>query len=120
MYDGVHVPVSQLLGKGFRSQFLARYCIPLFSSDPALSGFNAAPRSQHVLDSSVMRVAAAKDSSPVDSVLPEQSYGMYRVKYILSAQVAAHPDAFHRKVPQDGPYPLQNLWTDKEFHYSIL
>ena len=114
------MPVSQLLGVGFKAQFLARYCIPLFGSDPATSGFDSAPRSQRVPDSSVMRSAPAVSRSRAPTVPVERSYGMYRVKYVLSPQVAAHPDAFFRDVPSDGPYPIQNLWTDRAFHYSIL
>ena len=118
MYDGVHVPVSQLLGVGFKSRFLARFCIPVFG--PAVSGFDSAPRPQHVPASSVLRTASEDSSVQVPVTGHESSNGVYRLKYVLAPQIAVHPDAFVRSVPQDGPFPIQNLWSDRDFHHSIL
>ena len=117
-YDGIRVPVTQLLGVGFKTRFLTRFCIPLFDDDAP--GFDSAPGSQYVPGTSVLR------GSPDSTVRREptrrvsNSYGVYRVKYVLTAQVAVHPDAFTRPVTDDGPYDIQNIWTTKSFHHSIL
>ena len=106
------------MGVGFKARFLTRFCIPVFS--PVATGFNSAPHPQRVPASSVLRVAP--DATTVDAPTSnhESSNGMYRLKFILAPQVAVHPDAFVRTVPQDGPYPIQNLWTDRDFHHSII
>ena len=114
------VPVSQLLGVGFKPRFLSRYCIPLFGNPAAASGFDSAPGSQHVPSTSVLRTAP-ENGLPEDlDETAEFSDGRYRLKYILAPQVAAHPDAFVRPITHDGPYPIRNMWTDRVFYHSIL
>ena len=115
MYDGVRVPVSQLLGVGFKKRFLTRFCVPLFGT-----GFNNAPGSERIPHGSVLRSSSSSADAALETSSVEYSTGNYRLKYILSDQVCVHPDAFHRSVPQDGPYPIRNLWTDRDFHHSIL
>ena len=114
------MPVSQLLGVGFKPRFLSRYCIPLFGDAAATSGFDSAPASQQVPSTSVLR-SAPENELPEDlDETTEFSTGRYRLKYILAPQVAAHPDAFVRPITHDGPYPIQNMWTDRVFYHSIL
>ena len=112
------MPVSQILGVGFKARFLSRFCIPVFN--PAASGFDSAPRPQRIPASSLLREAHKSSTVHAPTSKIESSNGMYRLKYVLAPQVAAHPDAFVRSVPHDGPYPIQNLWTERDFHHSIL
>ena len=121
MYDGVLVPVSQLLGPSFKSRFISRYCIPLFG-DAGVDGFDCAPASQAVPGQAVLRADFDGSITPHASVpeYPVYSRGQYRLKYVLEPRVAAHPNAFVQRVNRDGPYDIRNMWSTRSFHHSVL
>ena len=118
MYDGVLVPVSQILGSAFKPKFISRYCVPLFDSKS--TGFNSAPASRDIPGNAVLRPGQAAVTARPVSAFPKYSTGRYRLKYLLPPQVAVHPDAFTRRVFRDGPFDIQNMWSDREFSHSIL
>lgn len=118
MYDGNLVPVSQLLGSAFKSKFISRYCIPLFQESN--TGFDSAPKSRIIPGTAVLRPGQTAVAPRPVVPFPCYSTGQYRLKYLLTAQVAAHPDAFNRRVYRDGPFDIQNMWTTRHFPHTIL
>ena len=119
MYDGVSVPVSQLLGTAFKSKFISRFCVPLFG-DAEAAGFDSAPAPRNVPGHAVLRSTDTVSPTKSVSTYPVYSQGRYRLKYVLEPRVAAHPTAFNYRVNRDGPYDIRNMWSDRSFHHSIL
>ena len=118
MSDGVLVPVSQLLGSAFKSKFLSRYCVPLFDSKN--TGFDSAPASLAIPGDAILRPGQSAVAPRVAPTYPVYSTGRYRLKYLLTPQIAVHPDAFTRRVFRDGPFDIHNMWSDREFTHTIL
>ena len=85
-----------------------------------VSGFDSAPASQRVPHNHVLRPDSRFDHPAPMSAQSMRSRGKYRLKYILEPKVSVHPRSFSCSVPQDGPYNISNMWSDRTFHHSLL
>ena len=122
-YDGIHVPVSHLLGTGFKPRFLSRFCVPLMCDgtvDGLPAGFDAAPRPRFIPRHQVMESDEGVSGPARVPIRSAVGHGFYRLRYILEPRVAVHPRAFIEPVANDGPYELNNMWSTKSFHHSVL
>ena len=111
-----------MLGVGFKPRFISRFCIPL-TVDPqstVSSGFNSAPASRSVPHGHVLQAGTSVDRPAPMSARSMIARGMYRLRYILEPRVSVHPRSFSCSVPQDGPYEIANMWTNRPFHHSLL
>ena len=113
-YDGQLVPISKFLGSGFRTTFLTRFCHPEFNS-----GFDGVPPPVEVPGEAPLEDGVSMNSSPAVEI-PRRNRGYYRLRYNVDPRVAINPDAYVRKVDDEGPYTISNMWTTERFHISML
>ena len=107
--------VSHFLGSAYRPIFLSRFCTPVFGS-----GFDSVPDPVQVPGERMLNVATAVAPPRSEDSIVIRNHGYYKLRYNLDPRVAVCPEAFVRKVPDEGPYKIENMWTTDKFHSTML
>ena len=94
--------------------------MPGSSSTGVATGFDSAPASQRVPHDHVLRPDSRFNRPAPMTADSMRSHGKYRLKYILEPKISVHPRSFSCSVPQDGPYKISNMWSERTFHHSML